>query len=87
MSQWLEYGSTNIFRIQIGSQLSGERRMNTNQSDRKPNIRLSRLWCSYFGNEFDIIFNDYPEEKITINSEYLLMLLVRLKEEIANKRH
>ena len=45
-----------------------------------------RYMASLFGNAHCILFIDYLEKERTINSEYYMVLLARLMEEIAKKR-
>ena len=46
----------------------------------------SRVLASVFWDTHGIVFIDYLEKGRTINSEYYMALLLRLKEEIAKKR-
>ena len=47
---------------------------------------VSKVLVSVFCDAHGILFIDYLEKKRTINSEYYMALLVRLKEGIAKKR-
>ena len=72
----MEHGSATSLQNQIGSQLSGQQQVKTVQS----------VLASVFWDAQGILFIDYFEKGRTINSEYYIALLVRLKKEIAKKR-
>ena len=52
----------------------------------KTQITAGKVLASVFCDSHGILFIDYLEKRRTINSEYYMALLVRLKEEITKKR-
>ena len=52
---------------------------------KRPKTQMSadKVFASVFWDAHDIVFIDYLEKGRTINSEYYMALLMRLKEEIA----
>ena len=53
----------------------------------KTQTSASKVFASVFWDAQGILFIDYLQKGRTINSEYYLVLLVRLKEEITKKGH
>ena len=49
-------------------------------------MSAGKVWSSVFWDTHAILFIDYLEKGRTINGEYYMALLMRLKEEIAKKR-
>ena len=49
-------------------------------------MSAGKVLASVFWDAHDILFIDYLEKAKTINSEYYMALLMRLKKEIARKR-
>ncbi|KAL7729269.1 hypothetical protein ACLKA6_009721 [Drosophila palustris] len=85
-SQWMKHGSTISLQSQIGSLLMGMQPVKAAQSDQRRSSWLARLWRSWFWDAHGIIFIDYLQKGQTINSDYYMALLERLKDEIAKKR-
>ncbi|KAF7265909.1 hypothetical protein GWI33_020655 [Rhynchophorus ferrugineus] len=85
MWQWMNSGSVISFRSPLDSHPSGLHTMNPLQSVGKRNSRLARLWRLGFWDAHGIIFIDYLEKGRTINSDYYIALLDRLKDEIVKK--
>ena len=78
----MKHGSILSHRSPIDSQPSGLHVMNRLQSVERRKSRLARLFWDTHG----IIFIDYLKKGKTINSDYYVALLERLKDEIAEKR-
>ena len=86
MLPWMRHGFTTTLQRPIDNRPSGLVAMNLLQSGEKRNNQLARLWRQFFWDSQGIIFIDYLEKGKTINSEYYIKLLERLKDEIATKR-
>ena len=82
----MKNGSTTSLRSQIGSQLSGEQQVKTVQSEPKTQTSTGKVLAPMCWDAQGLLFIDYLEKRRTVNSEYYIALLVRLKEEIAKKR-
>ena len=81
----MKHRSTISLWSQTGSQLSGQQQVKAVQSDQRCKHQQARFWSPYFGMYKVILFINYLEKGRTINSKYLIALLVCLKEEIDKK--
>ena len=84
MWQWIKHGSTTSLWSQVGSQLSGAGESHRKRP--KTQTSASKVLGSVFWDGQAILCIDYLEKRRTINSECYIALLVRLKEEIDQKR-
>ena len=83
MRQWMTHGSTTSLRSQIDSQLSVGK---SHPMSPKTQTSDGKVLASVFWNAQGILFINYFEKGRTINSEYYIASLIRLKEEIAKER-
>ena len=79
-------GSTTSLQSQIGSQLSGQRHVESRPKRPKTQTSVCKVLASVCWDVQNILFIDYFEKRRTINSEYYIALLAHLKEEIDKNR-
>ena len=86
MWQWTKPGSITTLRSRSGRQPSGLQSIRSVQSGLKPQMWTGKVMASVFWDAHGVLFIDYLEKGKTINSECYIGQLMRLKNEIGEKR-